>query len=257
MASFDDWSDENIQTVNGQSLHLLALRKDHDQIAHDRTVAIVPAHYARKEDVADILESLGKEASAKYLRTKLPPKQNLRSGDLGEIFAAEYISEKTEFETPIKKLWWRDNRNWAMKGDDVIGVCPAIETEKIKFLKVEAKSKKEMDEDTVSKARTALDGDNGLPSPHALAFVSDRLKEIGEVELSDQVRRAQLLDGISTAQVQQMLFTYSGNEPETLLSDDLNAYAGTISQSSVGLHMPQHQDFIRAIYKAVGGDDES
>lgn len=257
MVSFDDWSNENSKKINGHSLHLIGLREGDDQVAHDRTVAVVPDHYARSADVAEILESLGKKAAAKYLRTKLPPKQNLRSGDLGEIFASEYISEKTEFATPIRKLWWRDNRNWAMKGDDVIGICPAVESEKIKFLKVEAKSKKEMDEKTVSKARAALDGDNGLPSPHALSFVSDRLKEIGEIDLSDQVRRAQLLDGISTTQVKQMLFTYSANEPEVLLSADLNAYGGTISQSSVGLHMPQHQDFIKAIYRAIGGDDES
>lgn len=254
---FDGWCDEIEQDSNGHPLHLLTLREGHDQVAYDRTVAVVPNHYARAEDVADILDDLGKEAAAKYLRTKLPPKQNLRSGDLGEIFAAEYISEKTEFETPIKKLWWRDNRNWAMKGDDVIGIRPAVEPDPIKFLKVEAKSKKVIDEDTVSKARTALNGDNGLPSPHALAFVADRLKEIGEVELSDQIRRAQLLDGISSTQVQQMLFTYSGNEPEAVLSADLESYVGPLSQSSVGLHMPQHQDFIRAIYKAIGGDDES
>lgn len=257
MVSFDDWSDEDGKEVNGHSLCLIALREGHDQVAHDNTVAIVPGHYARAEDVADILEKLGKEAAAKHLRTKLPPKQNLRSGDLGEIFAAEYISEKTDFQAPIKKLWWRDNRNWAMKGDDVIGIRPPLEPNPIKFLKVEAKSKKEMDEDTISKARTALDTDNGLPSPHALAFIADRLKEIGEVELSDQVRRAQLVDGISTAQVQNMLFTYSGNDAEELLSADLEGYDGSAFQSSVGLHMPQHQDFIRAIYKAIGGDDES
>ena len=257
MVMFDEWSDETEHEVNGHSLRVLISRDGHDQVAHDKTVAIVPDHYARAADVADILEKLGKEAAAKHLRGKLPPKQNLRSGDLGEIFASEFISEKTEFEAPIKKLWWRDNRNWAMKGDDVIGICPANDPHPIRFLKVEAKSKKDMDEDTISKARIALDGDNGLPSPHALAFVGDRLNEIGEVDLSDQIRRAQLVEEISAAQVQHMLFTFSGNDTEVLLRADLESYAGAISQSSVGLVMPEHQDFIRAIYKAIGGDDES
>lgn len=257
MVSYDDWSDNNEHNVNGHSLHLLNLREGREQVAHDNTVAVVPSHYARPADVADILDKLGNEAAANYLRTKFPAKQNLRSGDLGEIFASEYIAEKTEFSAPIKKLWWRDHRNWAMKGDDVIGIRPTDEAHPIKFLKVEAKSQKELAEDTVSKARTALDGDNGLPSPHALAFVADRLKEIGEVELSDQVRRAQLLDGISLAQVQHMLFTFSGDDSDGLLRADLESYGGPVAQSSVGLRISHHQDFIRGVFKAVGGDDES
>ena len=257
MVKFDDWSDDDEKHVNGHSLHLLNLREGHGQVAYDNTVDVVPNHYARSGDVADILEKLGNEAAAKYLRTKFPAKQNLRSGDLGEIFASEYISERTEYETPIKKLWWRDHRNWPMKGDDVIGIHPAVGDQTIKFLKVEAKSEKKLGEETVSKARIALDGDNSLPSPHALAFVADRLKEIGEIELSDQVRRAQLLDGISTAQVAHMLFTFSGDDPDGLLCADLGGYVGPVAQFSVGLRIAHHQDFIRGIFKAVGGDDES
>ncbi|SMD04482.1 Hachiman antiphage defense system protein HamA [Primorskyibacter flagellatus] len=257
MASFEDWSDDEEHDVNGNSLHLLSLRDGQDQVAHDKTIAVVPNHYARSADVADILEKLGKEAAAKYLRTKFPAKQNLRSGDLGEIFASEYISEKTEFEAPIKKLWWRDHRNWPMKGDDVIGIRTADQGQNIKFLKVEAKSQKDLSEKTVSKARVALDGDNSFPAPHALAFIADRLQEIGDVELSDQVRRAQLLDGISANQVQHMLFTFSGNDPDALLRADLGNYAGPVTQSSIGLRISYHQDFIRSIFKAIGGDDES
>ena len=44
---------------------------------------------------ARILERFGKTAAATLIREKLPDAKSIRSGDLGEILATEYISEHT------------------------------------------------------------------------------------------------------------------------------------------------------------------
>lgn len=253
MTSYHDWSDQGEAEVNGHNLRLITLKDGHDAVAQEKAVAVLPGHYAAPDQVARVLERLGKGAAAQYLRQKLPTKPSLRSGDLGEIFATEYVEERTEFSAPVKRLRWRDHREMAMRGDDVIGIRAATDEAPVNFLKVEAKSEAALTTRTVTKARAALSSDNGLPSPHALAFIADRLYEIGEEELSDAVLNAQLADGISADQVQHLLFTFSGNNPEGFLRNDLNGCDDAISQADVGLRIVDHQDFIRRVFEEVFG----
>nr|WP_298411755.1 Hachiman antiphage defense system protein HamA [uncultured Halomonas sp.] len=254
MASFDDWSDEAEANVNRHILRLVTLRDGHEAVAQEKAVEILPDHYAAPEQVAHVFEHLGKEAAAGYLRQKLPTKPSLRSGDLGEIFAMEYIEERTDFSVPVKRLRWRDHREMAMRGDDAIGLLPQVDGRPINFLKVEAKSEAALTTRTVTNARGALDDDGGLPSQHALAFIADRLREIGKEELSDDILKAQLVDGIAAAQVQHLLFTFSGNDPNNFLRADLNGCGDAIPQSGVGLRIADHQNFIRKIFEEVFGE---
>ena len=101
-------------------------------------------------------------------------------------------------------------------------------------------------------ARAALSANNGLPSPHALAFVADRSNEAGDTALGDALDQAQLRGGIRPSQVSHMLFTFSGNDPVRLLKTNLLAYAGPVPQHYVGLRVEGHQDFIKAVFAAVG-----
>jgi hypothetical protein len=50
------------------------------------TATILPWHYASEESVA---RALGKSAAAALIEGKLPTTKNIRSGDLGEIYATE------------------------------------------------------------------------------------------------------------------------------------------------------------------------
>ncbi|NVE90685.1 Hachiman antiphage defense system protein HamA [Vreelandella titanicae] len=254
MVSFNDWSDEAKANVNGHMLCLVTLRNGHDAVAQEKAVETLPDHYAAPEQVAYVFERLGKEAAAKYLRQKLPTKPSLRSGDLGEIFAMEYIEERTNFSAPVRRLRWRDHREMAMRGDDAIGLLPGVEERPINFLKVEAKSEAALTTRTVTNARGALDNDGGLPSQHALAFIADRLREMGEEALSGDILKAQLVDGIAAAQVQHLLFTFSGNDPSNFLRADLNGCGYAIPQSCVGLRIANHQDFIRKVFAEVFGE---
>lgn len=244
------------EVVNDHDLIVHVLEEEKFDTACEMVAAIVPEHYATPEQVARILESLGKPAAADYLRGKLPQDVKIRSGDFGEILATEFINESTNFNAPIKRLRWKDHRNMALRGDDVIGISVPGGGARVEFLKSEVKSRKALSNSVVAEAREALNDNGGLPSPHALAFVSDRLNETGQKEFADVILRAQLIDGISEQQVQHLLFTISGNTPTAYLKTDLENYDGAIQQNSVGVHITKHQEFIAAVFDTVEAGHE-
>jgi hypothetical protein len=258
LVEFDDWCEvKNAKVAEGRDLSVMSSKDGRVADACKRVAAVVPGHYASPERVAAILQKLGKEKAAAYLRDKLPKAKRIRSGDLGEVLATQYIDECSGYRAPIKRLRWKDHREMSMRGDDVIGVAQADVNPAIKFLKTEVKSRASLSKDAVAEARQALNDNGGMPSPHALAFVSDRLHEAGAEELADLIVLAQLKDGIAHAQVQHLLFTFSGNAPDALLRTDLENYDGPLRQNAVGLRINDHQKFIAAVYEAVETDHES
>ncbi len=257
MLSFSDWSTKKEEEVNGHSLSLISVPEESIEVARTNITAVVPDHYASPERLADILDRLGKPAVANLLRTKLPTTPTLRSGELGEIYATEYIDEHTEYRAPIKRLRWKDHRDMAMRGDDVIGICWLDGGEPIQFLKTEAKSAANVATATIEKARGALDGCDGRPSEHSLSFIADRLFELGQEELADAINLALLRDGIDLSQVQHLVFTFSGNAPDDFIRADLSNYGGPIEQLGVGLRISSHQEFIASVFSDLVGDSES
>jgi hypothetical protein len=119
---FNDWCDAADTNVGAHPLRLLSgdAARLHTGIA--TTAAIVPTHYAAEERIAGILRRLGKPEAAKFVEGKLPTSKSIRSGDLGEILATEWIATQGGYQAPIKRLRWKDHRNMAMRGDDVIGI---------------------------------------------------------------------------------------------------------------------------------------
>jgi hypothetical protein len=90
-----------------------------------------------------------------------------------------------------------------------------------------------------------------LPSAHALSFISARLLELRNMPLADAIDDALLKHGIPVQNVSHLLFTFSGNAPNALLTAALQAYPGPITQWSVGLRVEGHTGFIGAIYDQV------
>ncbi|MGD9659240.1 MAG: DUF1837 domain-containing protein, partial [Methylocystis sp.] len=102
-----------------------------------------------------------------------------------------------------------------------------------------------------SDLRAGLDKDGGLPSAHALAFISARLLELGNLPLADAIDDALLKYGIPVQNVRHLFFTFSGNAPDALLTASLQAYQGPIIQWGIGLHVNGHAAFIAAVYDRV------
>jgi len=244
MVRYSDWCDYSSQVVNGHGLSILLAEDCSFDMACDLIAAIVPSHYVSDERIAGIFEKFGKNRAAAYLREKLPDGAKTRSGDLGEILATEYINSSTEYMTPIKRLRWKDHREMAMRGDDVLGVATDDGNAPIKFLKGESKSRVSFSPSVVQEARQALNNCEGLPTPHALTFIMDRIYETGQEQLADMIALAQLVDGISDRQVEHLMFAFCGNDPRAHLENDLKAYQGSINQNAVGLRVQRHQEFI-------------
>jgi hypothetical protein len=230
---------------------ILTLKPEEFDVLKDALIGVLPDYYVDPQSIADTLVRLGKNATAEKLLTKIPEVKNIRSGDIGEILTTDYIEESTEYFVPIRKLRWKDHRNMAMRGDDVIGILVDQQHQTIKFLKAEAKANKSLSRDVLRKARVELDNDEGLPAPHALAFVSERLRDTGNQALSDLIEKVQLVDGIRVNQVEHLLFTFTASNPATLQKEAFDAYNGNIKQKSVGFRVSEHQDLITEVYQGV------
>ena len=255
MVPFYDWCDSADMPLGNHHVRVMTGRPGDIATGIQMTARAIPAHYTTEERIAAALAKLGKTAAAQMLNDLLPQTAHIRSGDLGEIYATEWIDAYSGYRAPIKRLRWKDHRNMAMRGDDVIGMLLDAETQRLSFLKTEAKSRINLRAQTLEEARSGLDKDSGLPSSHALSFISARLMEIGtDAPLVDAIDEALYRHGIPPESVKHLLFTFSGTPPQTLLTQALQAYPGPIGQWGVGLHIDNHAAFVGAVYDRVIAD---
>ncbi|HAV8770721.1 TPA: DUF1837 domain-containing protein [Escherichia coli] len=255
MVPFYDWCDSADMPLGNHHVRVMTGRPGDIATGIQMTARAIPAHYTTEERIAAALAKLGKTAAAQMLNDLLPQTAHIRSGDLGEIYATEWIDAYSGYRAPIKRLRWKDHRNMAMRGDDVIGMLLDAETQRLSFLKTEAKSRINLRAQTLEEARSGLDKDSGLPSSHALSFISARLMEIGtDAPLVDAIDEALYRHGIPPESVKHLLFTFSGNPPQTLLTQALQAYPDPIGQWGVGLHIDNHAAFVGAVYDRVIAD---
>ena len=248
MLSIADWTQEQEKDVGAHSLRLLTVNDDCVAVGRQKSAAVLPLHYISEQRLSQAFRMLGKTAVADLLRVKLPSAMRIRSGDLGEILATEYIDERTRYVAPIKRLRWKDQRDMSMRGDDVIAICDTGNGAPLRFLKTEAKSRASLSSSAVTQARKSLDGDNGVPSPHALSFVAERLLDLGDDTLADAITRGQLGTGVRQDQVEHLMFTFTGNAPDRYLEAGLTAYTGRVPQMAVGLRVAAHQAFINGVF---------
>jgi hypothetical protein len=252
MVQFNDWCNSADTAIGNHRVRVMTGRPADATVGVQVTASAVPGHYAAEERIARALARLRKPEAARVITDLLPRTPQIRSGDLGEIYATEWINAHSGYRAPIKRLRWKDHRDMAMRGDDVIGMILDPGTQRLRFLKTEAKSRINLRAQTLGEARAGLDKDGGRPSSHALAFVSARLLELGnDLPLVDAIDDALYRHGIPVESVQHLLFTFSGNAPQALLTQALQAYPGPIGQWGVGLHVDGHAQFVGAVYAQV------
>ena len=64
--------------------------------------------------------------------------------------------------------------------------------------------------------------------------------------------RIQMTPDLKPTDITHMLFALTGNDTTTLLQANLSGYTGEATQHYVGLRIPEHQKFIKAVFTAVG-----
>jgi hypothetical protein len=116
----------------------------------------------------------------KILREMLPKTKAARSGDFGEMLATEVAEQTLGFTVPLRRLRWKDGRNMALRGDDIVGIRVDSKGKLIGLLKGESKSYAKLTAAVIEKAGEALDRERGRPSRHGALFSATRLRETGD-----------------------------------------------------------------------------
>jgi Cap4 SAVED domain len=140
MVQFNDWCNSADTAIGNHRVRVMTGRPADATVGVQVTASAVPGHYAAEERIARALARLRKPEAAKVITDLLPQTPQIRSGDLGEIYATEWINAHSGYRAPIKRLRWKDHRDMAMRGDDVIGMIVDPGTQRLRFLKTEAKT---------------------------------------------------------------------------------------------------------------------
>ncbi len=242
---FETWMDEQRPIAGAANIVVMQERTG------GRAAASAAISQAALDHLAGlhIIESIGgMPAAADYIKNKLPAVVKTQSGDLGEILASEYITQRTDFVVPIKKLLWKDDRNTTMRGNDVIAGRDTSGT--WTTLKAEVKSRDRLGQTVVDEAITDLHKHSGRPNPSSLAFISSRLREQdrhAEAERYEALQRR----SPGAHEIEHMVFVFSGNAPQQYLAPHATPGAGESSRHLVGCVVIDHQDFIQATFAAI------
>jgi hypothetical protein len=208
---------------------------------------LVRRHYVDPKVTAKRIDSLGAPRTAELLREHIPTRKKARSGDLGEVLATELAEQELRYEVPIRRLRWKDGREMALRGDDIIGIARNSKG-KLLLLKGESKSRAALSTAVLDEAGAALDSDRGRPTRHSVLFVADRLREFGKDDLAEELEDA-VLASFRGIPVAHMLFVLTGGPPKNLLETHLNGAAKKKRiRHAVGVRIKDHVKFIDLIF---------
>ena len=237
---FDLWF-ETAESDSGE-VRVLNERKGGRKSVFESVIATVADHLVDLE----VIESMGGfKKSAEFIRSRLPEGKKSRSGDLGEILATEFVTQKSKFAVPLKSLRYKDDRNLAMRGDDVLGFREA--KTRIKVLKVEAKSRAKLSPSVIKEARDGLAKHRGRPNPGTLGFIEYILRKemrVAEAELVSRLQR----DTIRARDIKHLVFTLSGNDPTSYLEKHTNAVQEGVGLTLCGCRVLGHGEFVKSIF---------
>lgn len=245
------WLTTNTSSVGKHPLHVMTEQAGVRTAVLDDVRAVVRTHYVSPEIAAQRVADLGAPATSKVLRELLPKTKAARSGDFGEVLATEIAEQTLGFIVPVRRLRWKDGRNMALRGDDIVGIRIDAKGKLVALLKGESKSYANLTNSVIEKAAEALDRDRGRPGRHAVLFIATRLRETAKYEdaaLAMQLEGA-VVAGFSGSTVEQFLLALTGIDPTTLLASHLtSASKKKRPRHAVGVQIADHGDFIKLLF---------
>jgi hypothetical protein len=197
---------------------------------------------------SETLQKLNYNLSAAAIQGRIPIGKRIRSGDLAEIIATDYVDDTGPFSVPLKRLRYKDDREMSMRGDDMIGLD--LNQTPTRVLKVEVKSRANLSDSAVADACASLDKNEGRPKPASLAFTSMRLRDEGKDALAEVVERLQE-DDIESSRLTHMVFTFSANDPTRVLEPHALGSGAVADRRFVGMTVPDHQSLIEKVFEAL------
>ena len=246
---FDDWCVIKGREQGNKQLCRLREKPDGREAIRDELLARVRSHYDKLEQIADDVERLGFPGASAILKERMPRTTRERSGEIGEIIAAEFIEYHTDFCIPVRRLRYKDGREMALRGDDFLGV-DEDEKDRLVLLKGESKSRRSMSKAVVKDARERLAADDGRPTPISLLFVADRLLESAdeyERSLGRRVRDEVANKTVRPRRITHGLFALSGNSADVIVDADLVAADEDHGHISISFRVTDHKAFVKEI----------
>ena len=245
---FEEWCDRASATHNEHPFDVLTEKANGRAEILPELVSVVHDHYDARERFLERAARLGYDRAVDVIRQRLPTTAIARSGDIGEILATEYVNSSLPFRVPINRLQWKDGRNMALRGDDLIGFRLKANGELEALLKGESKSRIGLYDDAMTEAITKLCEYDGRPSPHTLLYLVGRLNDMGQTPTAEVLEDYALLGG--NFPITHFIFTLSGNAPHTVVKKALfGTYLPGILRRIVGLVINDHKDFIDAVFE--------
>jgi hypothetical protein len=197
---------------------------------------------------ATILARMGFASAAVTAEAKIPKGKKVRSGDLAEILATEYVELHTEFEIPLKRLRHKDDREMSMRGDDIIGLRRSTGSPKV--LKGEVKSRASLGAAVVGEACTSLSEHQGRPKSATLGFISSMLRHLDRDTEAARVEDL-MQQKLGVQDVEHFVFTMSGNDPSVPLAAHASSPSPGPIRRLVGLRVADHQSFVATVFESV------
>ena len=246
----DRWLKGAKTSVGKHDLTVLSENRDSRDTVSSELRETVRDHYMSPEMWSKRLEDLGAPETAKMLKELLPKTRSARSGDTGEILATEVAEQELGYTVPIRRLRWKDGRDAALRGDDIVGVAHDSNG-KLQFLKGESKSRVALKTSVIRGAAQSLDSDMGRPSRHSVLFVANRLREQGEHEMATELEVA-TLGSFRGHKVAHFLFVVSGNDPVKYLANFLEGVKRKRrKRHAIGIQIEDHADFIKDLFESL------
>ena len=235
--------------VGKHDLTVFAESPDARDVVSSDLQRTVRDHYMSPEMWSERLEDLGAPETARILKELLPKLSTSRSGDAGEILATEVAEQELGYTVPVRRLRWKDGRNAALRGDDIVGVAQDSNGT-LQFLKGESKSRARLQTSVINEAAQALDAHMGRPSRHSVLFVANRLRELGDKELATALEVA-TIESFQGYDVEHLLFVICGNDPSNFLADHLKrVIKKSRRRHAIGIQIEDHPDFIRDLFES-------
>lgn len=212
----------------------------------------VRSHYFSDEGVAHLCEMLGYDDAARALRDFMPQDKKSRSGELAEALATEYANEQLPIRVPLKRLRYKDGREMALRGDDLLGL--RLEEGGLHILKGEVKSRVSLSTQVLIEAEEKLLENSGYPSQHSMGFIAARLLST-DADLAKAILLVNLRK-IEPRTLRHLFFTLTQSKPVRIFPDfSTRQYPAGIQRLLVAVIIEQHKDTIARIYDEAATAD--
>lgn len=248
MGLFSDWFDSTSLPVArpNDSAVLLREKDGARAVAWPKLLSTVRSHYINEDTLRMICAELGYDDAAQHLQFYMPQDKKARSGDLGEILATEYTNEHISTRVYIKRLRFKDARETALRGDDILG-AELDEHRGLHVLKGESKSRLALSLKVLVEAEDKLLSNGGRPSEHDTAFLAAHLlplhRELGKTLALFNLRK------VPARSLRHLLFAFTQSAPLRLFPTFASRkYPVGILRSLVAVVVKKHQKTIEQIY---------